>query len=275
MAKKKEKSLDSIKKMAIGMIDTRHTDNDGLLVRRDRKVTMLDLFGGSEQKAAVAYFVSDLLAKGFNNQQIVEAVNNKYELGWKTRHVTIVKELLHKLWRCEIAHTMNDQIAREVASIDTQLKETWAAWEFSKKGIKHKKTRSEKKEGDKSLEGSYDLTEVICDEDTTAGDVKFLQHINDLGKERRKLLGLYAPEKKDIKGGPQAVQFNLIGEGAGGEVINIIDSIMASAPQARVEEAVAVDVSQQQAETSTEPVFVGAGNAEYDIDEIMNDFMMG
>lgn len=261
---KKEKSLASIKRQAIGLIDSRHTDNEGLLVQRDRKVTMLDLFGGSEEKAAIAYFVSDLLAKGFNNQQILETVNKKYDLEWKIRHVNTMKELLHKLWRCEIAHTMNDQIAREVATIDTQLKETWAAWEFSKKGIQHKKSRSEKKVGDDTLEGSYDLSEVICEEDTTAGDVKFLQHINDLGKEKRKLLGLYAPEKKEGSAGPQAVQFNLIGEGAGGEVVNLIDSIMSGASSVvkpTVEDAgVAETVSSQP-------------SADFDIDELMNEFL--
>lgn len=256
-----KKSLESIKKTALGLIDSRHTDNEGLLVQRDRKVTMLDLFGGSEEKAAIAYFVSDLMAKGFNNQQIVETVNNKYGVEWKIRHVNTMKELLHKLWRCEIAHTMNDQIAREVASIDTQIKEAWSAWEFSKKGI-HKKSRKEKKVGDESLEGSYELTEVVCDEDTTAGDVKFLQHINDLGKEKRKLLGLYAPEKKEMKGGPQAVQFNLIGEGAGGEVVNLLDSIIGgAAPRPVVEEAGVVDSQ------TIEP----KSNAAFNIDDLMND----
>lgn len=265
---KKEKSLAALKKQAIGLLDTRSTDNEGLLVQRDRKVTMLDLFGGSEEKTAVAYFVSDLLAKGFNNQQIVETVNSKYGLDWKMRHVSIMKELLHKLWRCEIAHTMNDQIAREIATIDTQLKEAWAAWEFSKKGINHKKTRSEKKDGDENLEGSYNLTEVVVEEDTTAGDVKYLQHINELGKEKRKLLGLYAPEKKEMKGGPQAVQFNLIGEGAGNEVVNLMDSIMGmGTPMGLVEDATAVEV-----DSSKAPSPQAAQNG-YDIDSIMEEFL--
>ena len=264
---KKERSLASIKKQAIGLLDTRSTDNDGLLIQRDRKVTMLDLFGGSEEKTAVAYFVSDLLAKGFNNQQIIETVNTKFELNWKLSHVKVMKELLHKLWRCEIAHTMNDQIAREVATIDTQLKEAWSAWEFSKKGIQHKKSRKEKKVGDDSLEGSYDLSEIICEEDTTAGDVKYLQHINELGKEKRKLLGLYAPEKKENSGGPQAVQFNLIGEGAGGEVVNLLDSIMGGAtiaPKQVVEDAGIVEAQTIESQPNTD----------FDINELMNEFMM-
>lgn len=227
MAKKKE-TLESIKKKALGLIDNRQTDNDGLLIKRDRSVTMLDIFG-TEQKVAVAYYVSDLLAKGFNNQQIIETVKLKYGLEWKVSHVNVIKTLLHKMWRCEIAHTMNEQIAREIATLDVQLKEAWAAWEFSKKGIRHTKTRNTNSDSP-APEMKFNVEEVIIDEDTCAGDVKFLQHINELGKERRKLLGLYAPEKKADEGIKNAVQFNIVGEGAGGEIMSLMEHIMKGAP---------------------------------------------
>ena len=136
------------------------------------------------------------------------------------------------MWRCEMAHSMNDQIAREVATIDTQLKEAWEAWEFSKKGIKHKRTRSENS-ASKAQIMDYKVEEVITEEDITAGDVKFLEHINNLGKEKRKLLGLYAPEKKGDNDVKTAIQFNLVGDGAGGEITSMMQSIMqgAVAPQ--------------------------------------------
>ena len=221
---KKQKTLAQIKKAAIGLIDNRATDNDGLLIKRDQGVTMLDIFG-TEQKTAVAYYVSDLLAKGFNNQQIIVAIEKKYGLTWTIRQVNVVKELLHKMWRCEIAHTMNDQIAREVATIDTQLKESWEAWERSKRGIKTTHSR-DTTSASKAMVMDYKVEEHITDETTSPGDVKFLQHINDLGKEKRKLLGLYAPEKKADDGVKTAVQFNIVGEGAGGEITSMMASIM-------------------------------------------------
>lgn len=254
---KTPKTIEQIKKAAIGLLDNRSTDNDGLLVKRDQKVTMLDIFG-TEQKTAVAYYVSDLLGKGFNNQQIITAIEKKYDLRWSIRQVNVVKELLRKMWRCEIAHTMNDQIAREVSSIDVQLKEAWEAWEFSKKGIKNTKKRNTN-QNSPSDEMTFSLEEIITEENTCAGDVKFLQHINDLGKEKRKLLGLYAPEKKTDDGPKTALQFNIVGEGAGGEITSLMASIMQGAQpqvqqpiQKEVEEVQYVSVENSAKEESTE-----------------------
>lgn len=229
---KRALSTEAIKKKAIGLIDQRATDNDGMLVKRDRNVTMLDIFG-DEQKTAVAYYVSDLLAKGFNNQQIIETVKRKYNLEWSMVHVNKVKALLHKMWRCEMAHSMNDQIAREVATIDTQIKETWEAFEFSKKGIKHTRTRTEGSKS-QSREMTYDLTEVITDEDTMPGDVKYLQHLNELGKEKRKLLGLYAPEKKAPGTGTNNGTINFVVVGSDGSSLSA--PLMTQQPAQPVEE---------------------------------------
>lgn len=256
MGRKKAVTAESIRRQAIGLLDNRSTDNDGMLIKRDQKVSMIDIFG-TEQKTVVAYFVSDLLAKGFNNQQIIVAIEKKFGLKWSIQKVTIMKELLHKMWRCEMAHTMNDQIAREVATIDTQIKEAWEAWEMSKRGIKHKQTRNTNSASPAQMM-DYRVEEHITDETTSPGDVKFLQHIGELGKEKRKLLGLYAPEKRE-SGGPQtAVQFNIVGDGAGGEITSLMQTIMQGAvsPQAapqQVEEAQVVPV-EQPADESTEAI---------------------
>lgn len=262
---KRAQSLEAIKKKAIGLIDNRATDNDGMLIKRDKNVTVLDIFG-DERKAAVAYYVSDLLAKGFNNQQIIEIVKEKYNLDWKMIHVNKVKALLHKLWRCEMAHSMGDQVAKEVATIDTQIRETWAAWEFSKKGIKHTKTRTEGSNSE-AKEMAYNLTEVVVEEDTTPGDIKYMQHLNDLGKEKRRLLGLYAPEKKD-DGPKTAVQFNIVGEGAGGEITNLMQDIMRGAPAAPAPKNIVVEdakVVDEEDEENTSP--------DMDIDKLMEELL--
>ena len=117
---------------------------------------------------------------------------------------------------------------------------------------------------------SFDVTEVIVDEDTTPGDVKFLQQINELGKEKRKLLGLYAPEKKDA-GVQTAVQFNIVGEGAGGEITSMMQEITkgapVAAPEARKQPAIEdAQVVEDQAQEQN--------SSEVDIDKLMEELLI-
>lgn len=227
MPKKTQKTLPKIDKKVLGMIDSRATMDDELILKRQRNATMKTFFG-TDQMSAVAYYVSDLVAKGFNEKQICECVNSKYELKWNLRAVKVCLSLLRKVWRNETACLMEDHIARELASLKVQEKEAWEAWEFSKKGISKKKTRTEKKDGDSAIEGSYNITEVIQEDDTTAGNPKYLERIMDIGKERRRLLGLYAPEKKSDKTNDlTAIQFNIVGgENAACAVNDLMGSLL-------------------------------------------------
>lgn len=245
MSKKQPQSVVGVDKQVLGMIDTRATDDDTLVLQRQRNTTMATFFG-TDQMSAVAYYVSDLVAKGFNDKQILDVVNKKYEINWTLNKVRVCKALLRKVWRAETACQMEDQIAQELASINTQEKEAWEAWEFSKKGIKNKRSRTTKSEGEIG-ENTYDLTEIIEDENTTAGEIKFLQHINELHKEKRKLLGLYAPEKvsKNDTNKPTAVQFNIVGDSAAGSVGNVMNALLGGANNA-IEQPQAVEETQAQ-----------------------------
>lgn len=216
-----------IESEVMGMVDPRATMDDSIVLKRQRE-TKMSTFFKTDQMSAVAYFVSDLIAKGFNDKQILDTVNKQYDIKWDLKAVQVCKALLRKVWRAETACLMDDQIAQELAALQTQEKECWEAWEFSKKGIKHNTTRKEKSIGD-APEGTYDLTEIITQDNTTAGDIKFMQHINELRKERRKLLGLYAPEKKNVGAsenkGTTAIQFNIVGGDAEGNVNNALSEL--------------------------------------------------
>lgn len=185
---------------------------------------MLDIFG-TEQKTAVAYYVSELLAKGNDNQQIITKIEEKFNLHWKLAQLNKVKLLLHKLWRCDIAHSMNEQIAQQLAEIRVQKKEAWEAWEKSKQG---KITTSTKKSNSTSPSDqvTWDLDETTTNTESQTGEVKYLQLIADLGKEERKLLGLYAPEKKETNNRPNAIQFNILGANANEQTTDIMNMIM-------------------------------------------------
>lgn len=259
MSKKAPKKLAALDKKVLGMIDTRATMDDNLILQKQRNTTMSTFFG-TDQMSAVAYFVSDLVAKGFNDKQIVDVVNNKYNLNWSLAAVRVCKSLLRKVWRAETACMMEDQISQELASIQTQEKEAWEAWEFSKRGIKKRSTKTAKSKGD-APELTYDLTEIIDNESVTEGNIKFLELINELHKERRKLLGLYAPEKKSAgagNGGTTAIQFNFVGnegnDGVGNKLAEVLGGKMASfaMPEQPVQEAQVVESKPAQADPDEE-----------------------
>ncbi len=273
MPKKQPKTVVGVDKQVLGMIDTRATDDDTLVLQRQRNTTMATFFG-TDQMSAVAYYVSDLVAKGFNDKQILDVVNKKYEINWTLNKVRVCKALLRKVWRAETACQMEDQIAQELASINTQEREAWEAWEFSKKGIKNKRSRTTKSEGEIG-ENTYDLTEIIEDENTTAGEIKFLQHINELHKEKRKLLGLYAPEKvsKNDTNKPTAVQFNIVGDSAAGSVGNVMNALLGGANNA-IEQPQAVEETQAQVvETPAQPTTEKTDNDTLDIDSFIEELM--
>lgn len=263
MANRKTKTK-GINKSTLGLLDSRATDeNTGLLVQRDRKITMLDIFG-TEEKAAVANFVAQKQLMGHSNKRIAEEIKEAYGLDWTYNKVAVVKDLNHRLWRSEIAHTMNEQIAKEVATIDFQLAELWDAWEKSKK-IKHVKTHTAVGSGVIVPEQDYKLKEETVDAEETAGDTKIMAQIIELGKERRKLLGLYAPEKKEAGKGNTAIQFNIVDSNG-----NLTNSAFGSMMEA-AQNAIAPKQEQRQAQpVDVEPISENEDTINAFLEELMS-----
>lgn len=216
-----------VHKSATGLIDTRKiTDTDnGLIVRKHRGLSVKTFFK-TDQSAAIAFYMSDLYAKGFNDEQVQSVVNEKYNVDWNLTQVRTMKTIIRKLWRAQMAADMNEQITEEVNAINVQIKECWEAWERSKKGNTSKTTRNAESQGDvPGSENTYSLTETLLKEDTNTGEVKYMSLINELGKEKRKLLGLYAPEKREVKGdGNTAIQINVVGGEK--EAAQALDSVL-------------------------------------------------
>lgn len=244
---KTPRTQEAIRKAAIGLIDNRQTDNDGMLIKRDRNVTMLDIFG-TDQKTALAHYMSDLMAMGYSNSEMIDAINVKFGVLLKVGEVNKMKLLLYKLWRCDTAHAMNDQIAKQLAEIRFQKRELWKAWEESKKLTSSKKHTGHQES--EAPEMSWVIDEEFIEEHKNAGDVKYLQLIADLGKEERKLLGLYAPEKKTVglNGGTNNGTINLVVVGSDGNALNTQSFAPQVEQPANVEEAEAVAVESEEDE---------------------------
>ena len=112
-----------------------------------------------------------------------------------------IKRLLAE-WREQRLTDTEELMQKELAVIDDIIKEAWIAWNKSKAD---KTQRSAKQKGVPGDDGSgTDVVTLQMEQATKElicyGDPRYLDVIDRQAKERRKLLGLYAPEKKEFSG---------------------------------------------------------------------------
>lgn len=90
----------------------------------------------------------------------------------------------------------------ELERIDETCRELWAQWEKSKEDCVRtmKKRKGVPQFGDEG--GKSKTTQIETSESTVVrlGNVSYISEIRAQLQERRKLLGLYAPEKKEVAG---------------------------------------------------------------------------
>lgn len=148
--------------------------------------------------------VARLWKRGYGYREIRDEVMKRlnlptYSLGTVSRDV---KTLLTE-WQENRLDNMDNALDLELQRIDDLVKEAWSSWEQSKEDYLREKT---KLKGTPAYGGGDDGSSVKTRsvEKTTenmrsVGDPRFIDTINKLLQERRKLLGLYAPEKQDVK----------------------------------------------------------------------------
>lgn len=171
---------------------------------RDKGKTNKDYRREAEYRRVI---VAELYRHGYSYREIREEVMNrlgiaKYSL--KTVHDDI-KALLAE-WR-EMRQLDIDELQQlELQRIEETIKEAWAAWEKSKTDYDKKRSKqfgvpASKGEGDNG-DNSIETTalEQSKEEVVQSGDVRYLDIIHKVSVERRKILGLYAPEKREITG---------------------------------------------------------------------------
>lgn len=153
------------------------------------------------QKLMRMSIIAPLFKKGYTYRDLREAVMEKLEL--KTYSLATVKHDIEALlleWKEERIEDVDLAVQLELTRIDDLVKEAWVAWEKSKVEYKASKTKAT---GTPSMAGGGSGQRVNKIEQTTEdvhtiGDPRFIDTINKLLIERRKLLGLYAPEKKEV-----------------------------------------------------------------------------
>jgi hypothetical protein len=111
-----------------------------------------------------------------------------------------IKRLVRQ-WRESNNLNIQEYVDVELERIDATVRELWEQWERSKG---HYSESVESRKGIPALSNNGDVQMNIAESLQTkkkrerAGDVAYIAEIRAQLIERRKLLGLYAPEKKDV-----------------------------------------------------------------------------
>jgi len=148
--------------------------------------------------------ISELYKRGYSYRDIRDEVMARLDLpSYSLRTVSKDVNKLLEEWRETRIDNTDLALQLELERLDSIVKEAWAAWEKSKTDYERKKAKqqgvpgnSEEENGIITVKLEQQKEEVIC-----YGDPRYLDIIHKALIERRKLLGLYAPEKKDISGG--------------------------------------------------------------------------
>jgi hypothetical protein len=106
---------------------------------------------------------------------------------------------LMKEWKDERLKDMDDLVTLELARIDEAIFELWEAWKKSKTDHKSKFSKQKgelpakgKQQGDKP---TVNYIEQGHKEEINFGDPRYISEIRAQLQERRKMLGMYAPDK--------------------------------------------------------------------------------
>lgn len=151
--------------------------------------------------------VAQLFKRGYSyaeiRREVMARLNLKtYSLSTVCRDVNM---LLEEWRKCRIDN-LDHALQLELQRIDDLIKEAWEAWEKSKEdGVE----RSSKQKGVPlpNNDGENGVATISMEQTQKevhpCGDPRYLDMIHKLLMERRKLLGLYAPEKReyDHRGG--------------------------------------------------------------------------
>ena len=152
--------------------------------------------------------LSTLYKRGYSYREMRSEVMARLNLQSYSLE-TLKKDIdsLLEEWRETRIEDLDLALQLELERIDNLVKEAWEAWERSKESYKKVKGTQEGIPGTPDGEGDGQSGEIITtkmkqtQEDVVSyGDPRYLEVINRLLMERRKLLGLYSPEKMDVSG---------------------------------------------------------------------------
>ena len=160
----------------------------------------------NQMKLARLEIVSTLYKRGYSYRKIKEEVMKRLDL--QTYSLQTVKRDIQTLldeWRESRLEDTDELVTLELARIDDTCRELWEQWEKSKTDY-NKTQRKQKGSPSRDAETGQTSIRTYQTERTETdvqglGDPSYISEIRKQLEERRKLLGLYAPEKKELSGG--------------------------------------------------------------------------
>lgn len=148
---------------------------------------------------------ASLYRRGFSIRDITNEV--KIRLGLSTLSTRTVHKDIKRLlaeWRELRIKDMDEAVQLELERIDEVIREAWEAWDKSKMDHQRKRAKQIGTPGNNKGTNESNITTVRMEqqsEDVTCfGDPRYLEVIHRNLAERRKLLGLYSAEKKELTG---------------------------------------------------------------------------
>lgn len=155
--------------------------------------------------------VAELYKKGYSVRKIAEEVKARMNTTCSTRTVWNDINALLKEWRETRIEDIDLRLQLELECIDDNIRELWGQWEKSKEdyakqynkrvGVPVPQDVSEAGNG----QGAGDNGDIVTirreqseENEVGLGDPRYIAEIRQQQMERRKLLGIYAPEKRDI-----------------------------------------------------------------------------
>ena len=151
--------------------------------------------------------VAELYKRGYSYPSIRREVMARLDL--PTYSLQTVSRDVHRLlneWRKNRITDMDQALQLELERIDDIIREAWGAWDKSKTDYEKRKVKQFKSQSQEMsmstenpnggiIKAEQQKEEVIC-----YGDPRYLDVVNRNLAERRKRLGLYSPEKKEVTG---------------------------------------------------------------------------
>lgn len=155
----------------------------------------------AQKKIARLEIVGKMYKRGHSYRQIQAEVMRRLDLSSYSLETVSrdVKTLLAE-WRGDRLDNVDEALQLELERIDEAVAELWEQWEKSKEdGVKRTRKKRASKGDDGSNGGGRACEERFESEEIRSGNPAYISEIRQQLMERRRLLGLYSPDKQEVK----------------------------------------------------------------------------